>query len=197
MKRETASAAPPVSAWGSREGKEISSVPEKRTRIRWTSQGQAQRTEDFLRRALLSPRNKWRTTFSRGGKNLRHAARNEAREENDPGAERPASPHPGEHQTTVLGRSSDLPSSFLGAFPCGFHTVAFAEVVRPTAAGAVPECLRMAMDRVTGFPFHPPRGCEARHPKRGLFYAFPRSRGKLGKTGGCNSFNHTPSIHAS
>jgi hypothetical protein len=96
------------------------------------------------------------------------------REKKNSGAERPVSPHPGEHQTTILGRSSDSPSSSFGAFPRKLHAVAYTEIVRPTAAGAVPECPRMAMRAFTGFPFHPPRGRGARHPERATLYALLR-----------------------
>jgi hypothetical protein len=37
----------------------------------------------------------------------------------------------------------------------------------------------LAMNRVTGFPFHPPHGRGARHPKRAAFYTLPRKPGKF------------------
>jgi hypothetical protein len=51
-----------------RNGFPANALPERGTRTRRPSQGDVRRTEDFLRRTLLSPRNKWRTTFSKEGK---------------------------------------------------------------------------------------------------------------------------------
>jgi hypothetical protein len=66
------------------------------------------------------------------------------------------SPHPGEHQTTILGRSSDSPSSSSGAFPCEVHhTVARHRSRLAYSSGGCAGMSAPVMRRFTGFPFHP------------------------------------------
>ena len=78
-------------------------------------------------------------------------------------------PHPGEHQTKLLGRSSGLPSSFSGAFPC--ENVAqwhFARVVRLTAAGG---CTGMSARQSHRIPVSPTPRSWSKEPKTLGLYA--------------------------
>lgn len=82
--------------------------------------------------------------------------------------------HPGEYPSKFSGRSSGSPSSFSGTFPHEWykHIVQWriVGVVRPTAAGAAPECLFHDLNRGTGFPFHLSPRPWGRAPRTRLFY---------------------------
>ena len=81
---------------------------------------------------------------------------------------RPAHPTPGSTKPRFLGRSSDSPSSFSGAFPRErSRTVACHRSRRAYSSGDCAGMSACITHEFTGFPFHPPRGRGARNPKTG------------------------------